>query len=400
MVHPDPSLWHCLGRFDWDAAQLRIASHPEEVQEVFDGKTTLIVACMSIVRRRQAPPIELFQEMINIRPDLIKEGAQPTGMTPLHFLFLHRHQSNRNLQAEVEGIARLLIETDPTCLKIEDANGWLPLHCLFSGRPWDNQFIRPDWLECVIAPYPQAIMTANKGGLKPFGGMFWPNYALNLNGRCILNPHNIAQIYYNEVNEGGHDDGDDNNDSTTWTQTNPNIWQCILATICCYEKYSTANSKENENEYEHNFMPLHTVASSKVATAEMVSLAVQIHRREMYASDREGNLPLHCACKRNNAHSTAILLQNDRNTARVKNAQGLLPLFLALRHEAVTWAHIKILLDAYSDALSEKDPILLLYPFVIVASHSVQPSKHRRCHRRREALNSLYQMIRLCPELI
>lgn len=90
MVHPDPSLWHCLGRFDWDAAQLRIASHPEEVQEVFDGKTTLIVACMSIVRRRQGTCAFSVPVCVSYRLQ-----KQVTNNPPYKFKSFHSSPSNR-----------------------------------------------------------------------------------------------------------------------------------------------------------------------------------------------------------------------------------------------------------------------------------------------------------------
>lgn len=362
------------------------------------------------LRLREGPPIELIRDIITVCPHLITQCTQNDGTTPLHFLFfIFKHRISENLRNDVQveeiaDIARLLIETDPMVLRIKDINGWLPIHTLFFyGKTLPIQPEWPEWLVSnIIAPYPESIATENRGGVTPFQA-FWDNYAFDSHGRCVLNPEDISKLYYNEIGVRGI------RGSTCTCRQKLTVWECMLVMIRCSEEASTdtdayaythAHARTRvDGDQIHAFMPLHAISSSALTTPRMMSLGAQIHRRELNRMDSGGNLPLHCACKQGRMQNAEILVGKNPHAARVPNSDGFLPLFLALGNGVSSWDEhhgLKELVLANPDALFEKDPAHHVYPFIISASLVAGSCEYARC----EALNCLFQIIQLCPELI
>jgi len=333
------------------------------------------------------PPLQLIQEMIERCPRMITQSSHHSGSghTPLHLLFRGRIRINAQ---NVEDIARLLIQTDQKCLMLPDLLGWLPIHSLFLS---DDELIRPAFLEFVIQPFPQSIAFQNKGGVTPFQ-MFWDSFAMDDDARCVLNVHVATANYYNEPSEY----------YTPISQQNSGrMWECILLMI--RYAHEAVISDGDRRPIDATFQPLHKLASSALPTRAMMDVAIKIHGREIHHEDNEGNLPLHCACKRNHDSdfekrgTIKALVEVYPRAAHIRNNNGHLPLFLALQNGVMSWEHgIKQLVQAYPDALTEKDPISHMYPFIIIASQMGGEHRNDRC----ESLDCLFHFIRACPDLI
>ena len=320
--------------------------------------------------------MELIQDIIKICPHFITHAM---AWTPLHLLLF---RSDTLLRPQVKELVILLIEIDPKVLMTAETNyGQVAIHLLFNKVSITQIPSFLGLIRSIIELCPECVAVENYGGVTPFQS-FWHNFTTDDYGRSKLgNPEYISLGYYNQSEE---------NDRYSVM-----VWKCVVEMIRYTGRLSSDSGDENQP-----FMPLHAIASSQLSKLQhdIMTFAVEIHNREINRRDRFGNLPLHCACRHNNIENALIVLTKNPNAARARNADGDLPLFLALEDgKGITWENgWKELVEANMDALSENDRHRQVYPFMIVASLATDVS----CIDRWFSLDCLFEIILLRPDLI
>lgn len=107
-----------------------------------------------------------------------------------------------------------------------------------------------------------------------------------------------------------------------------------------------------------------------------------------------------------------LLLLSNPNSAAIVDGCGRLPLHHALEHGRISEPDLLHVLRAYPEALRVRDPITLLYPFMMVAAlrqtrietnarlgHSVF-QKTTQNWRYEDQVSTAFSLLRLCPEVV
>lgn len=148
-------------------------------------------------------------------------------------------------------------------------------------------------------------------------------------------------------------------------------------------------------------------------TSEILDMALKYCPYQLAKKEtKTGYIPLHLAILKNAGYLIIKrLLETDMSSARVRTSQGQLPLHLALSQNDCDAETINFIFQAYPDAIKERDPVSLLYPFMIPASLSqTQNSKSTLQPRDDEtksnadmedvkALTKSYELLMLNPHI-
>mmetsp|Transcript_6032 Transcript_6032/g.11438 ORF Transcript_6032/g.11438 Transcript_6032/m.11438 type:complete len:697 (-) Transcript_6032:677-2767(-) len=125
-------------------------------------------------------------------------------------------------------------------------------------------------------------------------------------------------------------------------------------------------------------------------TLEILDMALkycpyQLVKREA----KTGCIPLHLAIIKNAGYVIIKrLLETNVSTAKIRTPEGQLPLHLALSQKYCDAQTINYIFQAYPDAIKERDPVSLLYPFMIPASLSKKESSKSTLQPRDDETNS------------
>jgi len=204
-------------------------------------------------------------------------------------------------------------------------------------------------------------------------------------------------------------------------------WKPIMLFFPC----SNNNNNNNSNTASEEGLetPLH-VACRLDCPPGLFPLFLEIFANHILQPDHIGRLPLHIACldarvnRRPCEVKTKIqmlLLTSSaagiQSCAR-KDHQGRLPFHYALQ-TGVTWLEgLKELFDASPRLLNERDPITLLYPFLLAAAHAeehgesqsnstISTNSHLNGGKSQvprsypsKSLNTIYKILRMDPSLV
>lgn len=140
-----------------------------------------------------------------------------------------------------------------------------------------------------------------------------------------------------------------------------------------FEWMSSRKRRSNKQLIEQTkFRLTHATVTfhSLLPTSEILDMALkycpyQLVKREA----KTGYIPLHLAILKNAGYLIIKrLLETDISSAKIRTSEGQLPLHLALSQKDCDAETINCIFQAYPDAIKEKDPVSLLYPFMIPAS--------------------------------
>ena len=141
-------------------------------------------------------------------------------------------------------------------------------------------------------------------------------------------------------------------------------------------------------ESDHAGFPLHAIVQTPCESSFLM-FATQVCRDEMCQCDPRGCLPLHLACDAPNAcHSLSIVLSAYPGAACVADAEGRLPLEIAIASGKKWEDGVEMIFLANPAAVLHQDPNTHLYPFMQGATLA-DP-----------CLSTIYALLRANPDLM
>jgi len=152
------------------------------------------------------------------------------------------------------------------------------------------------------------------------------------------------------------------------------LWACIE--ILTWARYY--GSIDRPLPFWKKWRVIHALAGSD-SHPEILKFALKIFPTHLSERDEDGNLPLHIAssnlrrpkCKGDNCTNRFlldILVEAFPESAKKRDRSNRLPLHtLLLNQDLRSFNQVEKLLKSYPEAISMKEPITKLYPFMIVA---------------------------------
>jgi ankyrin repeat protein len=137
-------------------------------------------------------------------------------------------------------------------------------------------------------------------------------------------------------------------------------------------------------------LPLHVLLESSDAPSEVVELFVETRPLCLQIQDHAGRLPLHvwCSLPKPRKNVARFLVEAFPESLQVQDQQGWIPLFAALANRRSPPDLVQLLVEAWPPALQARDPFGLV-PLQVAAAATAMYEKG----------DILYFLARQCPEL-
>jgi ankyrin repeat protein len=271
---------------------------------------------------------------------------------------LHRMVENERKQEWADQIL-ILYHANPRAVRVEDANGKLPLHRAASKLPHlveeDNAVATQSVILNLVDKYPQAAAHLDRSGCLPLHmiamyGEFWDDQV-----EAVYTAHPQAV----QVRAGPSWDRRlpihmaaanlDSGESllTRLVELHPRgpsmadrqgklplhlacdlgkEWDAIKA---IYDAFPDALEKAEENA--RGWLPLHVVAACANASSDLLHKLIELYSEAACVCDRNGRFPLHLACLSAKSWKGGLECLFDANPAAIdtRDKCGLLPLHVA-----------------------------------------------------------------------
>jgi len=192
----------------------------------------------------------------------------------------------------------------------------------------------------------------------------------------------------------------------------------LMTRAVCYD---TISAKLPAGE---KWRPLHSISSVEECPCDALKFALQLYRDEACKINKNGELPLHVLVRSGRHNLTARQAENIKSmighlvrahpsgVARL-DSKGHLPLHLALR-SGKTWnCGIQSLIDPAKTTAKIRDPGTGLFPFMLAAVGNPRPNEEDSRDDvdvgttgqvdnsfDLERLNTVYQLLTVCPNLV
>lgn len=375
-------LYSLTTRWAWGAVAHRCETHPHEVRALEQdskGDTILHWACFG------CPPLYVIQAILASCPDLARI-PNIEGFLPLHTACCYRASSD---------IIRALVQTYPESAGIcidskSEQGGTAPLHLLC------DYGCRVDSLRAV---------------LESPAGVASTRYYDHIYGRRplqILNERKNMHEFHGHLTElrllkrrtpnalDIREDGERINQSMETRLLLEKIksmgfWD--KAKILALAEYTQGPSTAVADSSRHttNTTVIHALTGLKHCPPAVLELASFLVPQSLLQKDKNGELPLHLACRKASDGVIQDLLEAQPRAAAVQDDSGALPLQIYIqRHPARNWnALMKMFVVAFPLSLESFDLDHRLYP--ILWARLIQSRYHVDSA---QDLDALFQSIR------
>ena len=324
------------------------------------------------------------------------------GYTPLHVACLYK--------APLE-ILQLLIEVCPDSTCIQNRFGQTPLFIAIGmGSPVDI-------LRALLLKRPESVHIRDIEGTSTIS-LAWQ---LLLSGKHVdernlkvkeevkrsnVNISSLAVVSRSSSLKG---------DVRTW-----------MSKIDTLLRASFHNTVEEPLPKGRQWRAVHAACAGGTVPPDVLAFALQILRSEAVVVNERGNLPLHiaafapphtadCSPQLGTGRSIDMLLKISAKAAFYTDKKGRLPLHLALA-SGKTWDNgVKRLIDVFPESERMRDPVTLLYPFMLAACENdyrckednsgYQESlegkpKTRKADAELASINTIFMLLRSAPKFI
>ena len=370
----------------WDSARNRSGSHPQEIAYIdMNRYTALHVACQrnppadvlkallsahlrffpietsaslssfktplhlavswNFTRTAAACSVEAVKVLLDGMGEMRATTARYRGATPIHTACLEG--------ASVD-IARVLLEANPQSVSFRDADGNTPLLCaIASSTRTQRETPTYEKLKLLLEADPNTAKICNYRGVTPL--------------ELLLKTH-CPKICLSEISKinplfSTSEDG-------ILSSLPPEIklfWNKVRLLLCAIERGNVTDVDTP------NFRCLHAATSlGPGIPMQLFGMAAKIHPNEAMEKDKYGRLPLAKAAA-SSLHGIQCryvmdcLLNANPKAASVPDANGRLPLTLAILSGKAWERGVKSLVDAAPQALLTRDVQTHLYPFMLAA---------------------------------
>lgn len=369
----DSMLFNLVDESDWVGALTRIASHPEEAASVgMQGRSPLHVAC-----DHDAPAV-VVQALLQAYPEASRLVGT-SNMNPLHITCSSQHASVQVVQVLLEG--GLEIQSS-----MRDVDGDTPLHAACRcGAPIEV-------LEVLLLANPSAVHERDYEGLTPLLRL-WVRYFVIL-GNDVIDAVQGRDDLKGELGEA-------------WNKTELLLRAAyhgsLQASTAVRGEAPTWTTAGVRNTV---FRAVHA-ASAVDCPRQVVKIATKVYPAQLDEVDEEGRIPLTIAAvtpawkmrdlsdegyiledrihgdesqydDMDNAEQVGpnqlypsvieILVTAAPETAQFRDADGRIPLQLAISHGKKWTTGVRALLEAYPDAIMLHDPMTNLLPFMLAGT--------------------------------
>lgn len=360
---------------DWDAARIRVLSHPWDAcfrAKQKNNATPLHLACL------YRAPYDLVEWILDVNPQaLLCQDSE--GWTPLHVILLYGNDDKTALL--------LIRRGGPEAVSIQSRIVGAPLH-LACRHGCSTAVIRE-----LLRANPAMATTANEYATKP-SSILWQQYARNPENKQFLN--DLSTTATTARVEG-------QNERTLEEERIGGSARDLVDRVALLLRAAKGKQHMHPDDRQEYSVILHDVVVSTDDTvgdlSHMVALMVRMHPDKVRSTDEMGNLPLHKAAStiRSSSRSAAqllnpalvalmsstakgggqgpmvdaveVLLQSYPMAARIPNRQGLLPLQIALSKGKRTWrTGLAAMVLAAPDVLLNRDVEAELLPFQLAAA--------------------------------
>lgn len=355
----DSVLLNLVDESDWVGALTRITSHPNEAVSVgMQGRSPLHVAC-----DHDAPAV-VVQALLRAYPEA-STRVGTSNMNPLHITCSSQHASVQVVQVLLKGGLELQSS-------MRDVDGDTPLAAACRCKA------PIEVLEVLVRANPSAVRERDYEGLTPLLRL-WVRYFVIL-GNDIIDAVQGREDLTGELGEA-------------WNKTE-------LLLRAAYHGSLQASSRNSM------FRALHATAAVD-CPRQIVKIAAKVYPGQLDEVDENGRIPLTIAAvtpawKMRDLTDEGYLLE-DRihgdvseyddvddaeqvgpnslypsvieilvnaapETARFRDADGRLPLQLAISRGKKWTTGVRALLEAYPDAMVLHDPVTNLLPFMLAGT--------------------------------
>ena len=358
---------------DWVGALTRIASHPEEAASVgMQGRSPLHVAC-----DHDAPEV-VVQALLRAYPEA-STMVGTSNMNPLHITCSSQHASVHVVRVLLEGGLEMQSH-------MRDVDGDTPLHAACRcGAPIEV-------LEVLLRANPSAVHERDYEGLTPLLRL-WVRYFVIL-GNDAIDAVQGREDLTGELGEA-------------WDKTELLLRAAVHGSLeASTALRGEAASWTASGERNTVFRAVHAAAAVD-CPRQIVKIATKVYPSQLEELDEQGRIPLTIAAVTpafkvrdlsdegylledrvhgdvsqydgvNDAEQVGpnslypsvieILVTAAPETARFLDADGRLPLQLAIASGKKWTTGVKSLLEAYPDAIMLRDPVTNLYPFMLAGT--------------------------------
>lgn len=381
-------LLNLIHSYDWAAALARITTHPSESRVIGEqGRTPLLIAC-----DHDAPAV-VIHSLLKAFP----EATMMVGNSKMNALHITCSSSHASVH-----VARILLEAGKPHIMtmMHDVDGDTPLHTACRcGAPIEV-------LEVLLRANPLAVHERDLEGLTPLLRL-WVRYTVIL-GNDAIESVNCAADLHGELLDA-------------WKKTEL-LLRCAHRGTC------------DDDPSGHAFRAVHA-ACAVDCPRSVVRIAARMYPQQLEELDEKGQTPLLIAAQSpvfkvrdlsDEGYTFENIIygeetfddeQNDHNnendgdqdgssqppvieiilnanqgsasaSAGIPDAQGRLPLHIALESRKTWKEGVKQLVEVYPEVVSILDPKTALYPFMLAAIGYGAD------------LTTVYEICRLNPSLI
>ncbi len=342
-LHENALIQHLINRYDWIELDTICNHSPKQMKCMLKNTNTPLHEICNI----GSAPFHVIQKVLECWNEATITRNRH-GETPLHI-------KCKSSQYSYEPV-KMLIIGNKKALRMLNNTGKSPLSlaCL-SGACFPV-------IEELVLSYPEALTKRDVHDHTPLD-LLWSSFAKTIPGASA-----ISKYFKNNPGEEQHK------------------MSCLLErfhkkmSFCLSESYAFSHSQEHAHIGGNscgNFL-CHAIICEDLKNCPHVLLKLfLLHDPSLgYQVDNNGNTPLHLQIEAKwNYECISVLVEKSKgNPSSIRNHRGMLPLHIALRkmrehkgeHNDVEDS-IGKLVHAFPDAVSMKDPITMLYPFMSAA---------------------------------
>lgn len=314
---------------DWDVLASHFQKHPEEAKRVLDSKgwTALNLLC-SI----GSSPADVIELVAGLDPAAIARADTRYGDTPLHLVARHSQTSATKIKILLSHLG----DENNEGLLIRNRFGGTVLHSAC------NHNAVLGVLQALVMASPHLLQIHTHDGIHPSHTLF-SAYIQTING-CM----HVARIIKGEAVDSG-------------------MFQRFWEKVC----FMATADQPHDNEQRER-MVLHGLLKCQILI-NFYKLALKWDPTLAQVASIKGDLPLHVLVERRPfrlKEKEAILytLEAHPEAASIRNGDGDLPLFLAIRNKMPFQNGMDVILEACRSSVTRRDTETHLLPFQLAAA--------------------------------
>ena len=323
---------------DWKRAHKRLSTNPNEARmSLPDGTTPLHMACCQNV------PLGFIRELLQVCPEAAT-SQNSRGFNPLHLA---------SCFCTLEVMQELLSVSET-----------------------------PLWMKNVWSRTPREHMKYHLSFTQSRGRLFeefWEKYRLLVQ----------AEYYYKYLK----DEYSFHKDAFVKADPTEGLIQDSIG-----QPMSVKNIRKQKSDsgsyiafFNSDECVLHAFVGTECNDPNIIDLAMERYRDDLYVADANGNYPLHLACASSPKHFCSLnkILEAYPEAASMTNYAGELPLHISAKFGREWYECMNSLIWAHPAALTVIDKSSYLYPISLACLANPRPP----------STTTIYQLLRSCPEL-